>query len=52
MNNAEKLIFPVQLRYIVDRINRIKMYLHTNAIKTNVGVGGVSTQQKRIMVKN
>ena len=38
---------------IVDHIKHIQVSLvHANPIETIVGVGGVSTQQKRIMLKN
>ena len=52
-NIAQKLTFVELLRYIVDHIKHIQvLFVHTNPIETIVGVGGVSTQQKRIMLKN
>ena len=52
INIAEKLIFSELLRYIVDDIKHIQVsFVHTNAIDTIVRVGGVSTQQKGIMLK-
>ena len=52
INIAEKLIFADLLRYIVDDNKHIQVsFVHTNAINTIFGVGGVSAQQKRIILK-